>query len=281
MLPSAAIPRPRCRSSCASGRRNDRARRARHPQRQEARDQRRHHDLGGAACAVVAFERDAEALLRQRAAEHAFGAGLHEHSRAEQLHDLGAEAAGAGDVPGMRRAGRAQPCRRLGALGGRPCRCRSARTHAPAPTAARPGRHRAAVDPALVLGHADTGQRLDRGAHLALHRMAGRHIAAMIDADRAGGAEEARMLARAIVVQRRRRVAGARERLARGLMRGPMRAAFERRRIEPGASPACGSRSRHAPARRHGRRRQARVPRRRSRSGRPRRSRSAPAPAAP
>ena len=34
--------------------------------------------------AVVAFHRDAEAELRQRAAEHALGAGLHEHARAER-----------------------------------------------------------------------------------------------------------------------------------------------------------------------------------------------------
>ena len=121
---------------------------------------------------------------------------------------------------------------------------------------------------------------LDRGAHLALHRMAGRHIAVMIDAARAGDADKARMLAGAIVVQRGRRIAGARQRLARGLVRGPVRAAFERRARRARRAPACGSRPRHAPARRRGWRTQARVPRRRSRSGRPRRSRSAAAPAA-
>ena len=252
-------------------------------QRQEARDHRRHRHLGGARRAVVAFERDAEPLLRQRRAEHALGAGLDEHARAEQRHDLGAEAAGAGDVPGLRRAGRAQPRRGLGALRRRgPARCRSARSAcASADERHRPGRDRAAVDAALILR-----QRRRRSGFPA--RRAPRaapdgrpHIAAMIGADRAGDAEEARMLARAVVVQRRRRAAGARERLRR---RPDASGQCAPHSSAPPSSPARAS-MRLATATCAGsppwRRRPAPVPRRRSRSGPPRRSRSAAAPASP
>ena len=57
----------------------------------------------------------------------------------------------------------------------------------------------------------------------------------MIDTCRAGDAHEARMLAGAIVVQRGRRAAGVRQRMVRSLVRRPVRAAFERRRVEAGA----------------------------------------------
>src|SRR5580704_7674614 len=72
--------------------------------RQKPRDDRRHDDLRGAAGAVVAFDGDTEPLFRQRAAIDAFGAGFHEHPRTEQLHDLGTEPSGAGDVPRLLRA---------------------------------------------------------------------------------------------------------------------------------------------------------------------------------
>src|SRR3954451_16542859 len=52
-------------------------------ERQEARDDRRGYQLGGTAGAVIALHRKAEALLGQRAAEHAFGAGLDERACAE------------------------------------------------------------------------------------------------------------------------------------------------------------------------------------------------------
>ena len=84
-------------------------------ERQEARNHGRHDCLGGAARAVVAFDRDAEPLSRQRAAIDAFGAGLDENPRTEKLHDLGAKPAGAGNVPWLLRADLAHPRRRLGA----------------------------------------------------------------------------------------------------------------------------------------------------------------------
>ena len=62
-----------------------------------------------AACAVVAFDGDAEAELGQRRAKDAFGAGLHIGPRAEELHDLGAEAPGARDKPRLLRASCPQP----------------------------------------------------------------------------------------------------------------------------------------------------------------------------
>jgi hypothetical protein len=55
--------------------------------------------LRGAARAVIAFDSNTESLLWQRGAIDAFRARLHEHPFAEQLHDVGAEAAGAGDIP--------------------------------------------------------------------------------------------------------------------------------------------------------------------------------------
>src|SRR5438093_861249 len=86
-------------------------------ERTEAHDQCRHHHLGRARAAVVALHRYAEATLRQHAAIDALGTDLDEGARAKPLHHFGAEAAGAGDVPGMRRAGGPQPRRRPGALG--------------------------------------------------------------------------------------------------------------------------------------------------------------------
>ena len=83
--------------------------------RQKACDHRRHDRLRGTRGAVVAFDRDAEPLLRQRGAIDAFGAGFHKNAAAEELHDLGAEPLGAGDEPGFRGACLSQPRRRSGA----------------------------------------------------------------------------------------------------------------------------------------------------------------------
>src|SRR5947209_5523253 len=44
--------------------------------RQKSCDHRRHRDFGGTAGAVIAFKCDADAVLGQRAAIHAFGASL-------------------------------------------------------------------------------------------------------------------------------------------------------------------------------------------------------------
>ena len=194
-------------------------------------------DLGGAPCAVLAFERDAEALLRAARAQNTPSAPVFTSTRAPNSRMISVQKR---PVPATNQGCAAQAARnRAAALarsGAKPCPVpKRAKACASAVSGTRPGRDRAAVDAALVFRYADAGQRLDRGAHLALHRMAGRHIAVMIDAARAGDADEARMLAGAIVVQRRRRTAGARERLARGLVRGPVRAAFERRAVEPGA----------------------------------------------
>src|ERR1700692_3910293 len=86
-------------------------------ERQEAHHPGRPDPLRPAAFLAVAFEREAEPLLRQRAAIDAFGAGLDENTLAEKLHDIGAKSSGAGDMPWLLRAGPAQPRRSLGAAG--------------------------------------------------------------------------------------------------------------------------------------------------------------------
>ena len=77
------------------------------------------------------------------------------------------------------------------------------------------------------------GEIFQHGAHLPLHRMVGTQIFGGIGAHRAGEAEKAGVLAGAIVMQRRRR-AGPRQRISRGLRHRPMRAAAQRRGIEAG-----------------------------------------------
>src|SRR5262249_30482697 len=69
------------------------------------RDESGGNDFSRATGAVVAFDRDAKTLLRQRRAEHAFCAGLDEHPLAKVFHHFGAEASGTGNEPGLRRAG--------------------------------------------------------------------------------------------------------------------------------------------------------------------------------
>jgi hypothetical protein len=85
--------------------------------RQKACDERRYDDLGSTAGAVIALNGDTEPLYRQCAAVHAFGAGFDEDARTEELHDIGAEPAGAADVPGILRAGVPQPRCSAGAFG--------------------------------------------------------------------------------------------------------------------------------------------------------------------
>ena len=52
------------------------------------RDEMHHGGLGGALGAVVDLEREAEAVLGERAAVDAFGPALHEHLARQAQHDL-------------------------------------------------------------------------------------------------------------------------------------------------------------------------------------------------
>ena len=100
-------------------------------------------------------------LLRQRGAIDAFGAGFHEHAFAEQLHHVGAEAAGAGDVPRRFCASVAKPRRSPRAFG------RNTAAGAEFGKAVReimqwhrPGRHRTAVDRAAASPKCGAGKIL-------------------------------------------------------------------------------------------------------------------------
>src|SRR5262245_34784114 len=118
-------------------------------ERAEPRDQRRHDHLTGARAAVVTFDRDAEAALRQRTAIDALSTDFHKRTRAEPLHHIRAEAPAAGDVPRMRRTGGAQPLCRLGTLGRKPMAGAEARkAEREMLERNRPGWHRATVDAA-------------------------------------------------------------------------------------------------------------------------------------
>ena len=135
--PAAAGRRPRSRSSCATpAARTGRAPRARHP------DSGRKRAIIAAIATSAARAAPSSHLSAMpspcsgSAPQNTPSAPVFTSTRApNSCHDLGAEAAGAGDVVRLRRAGRAQPRRRLRALWLRgPARCRSARTHAPAPS---------------------------------------------------------------------------------------------------------------------------------------------------
>src|SRR5262249_45695177 len=116
-------------------------------QHAKTNDQHPHHDLGCTRPTVVALHRDAETALRQRAQVDTLGANVDEGTRAEPLHDLSTKTAGAGDVPGMRRAGDPQPRRRLGALGPKAiARAEPRKAEREMLERHRPGRHRATVD---------------------------------------------------------------------------------------------------------------------------------------
>src|ERR1700722_4745135 len=88
-------------------------------------------------------------------------------------------------------------------------------------------RNCAAIDAAHCLAQPRASHPFDRRRDLALHRMVRRDIAIRIHAHRAGKADEARVFARAIVVQSGRRPPRARERPRFVLAERPMRAAFE------------------------------------------------------
>src|SRR6185369_7640210 len=166
------------------------------------RDHRSHRDFGRARGAIVAFERDADAVLWERAAEHALGAGLHQHARAEPLHDLGAEAPGSCDKIRLRGAGGADARGGAGALLFQTAPAAEAREgERQAIQWNAPRRNRAAVDATDIFVQPDAGEAFERRAHLALHDMLRLHVAAVIDAGRTCDAEKTRMLARAVVVQ--------------------------------------------------------------------------------
>ncbi len=95
----------------------------------------------------------------------------------------------------------------------------------------RPGRHRAAVDGADLLPQGGAGEVFQYGAHLPLYRMLGPKIISRVGARRASEAEEAGMLAGAIVVQRRGPTRP-RQRISGGLRNRPMHAAAQRGSIE-------------------------------------------------
>jgi hypothetical protein len=83
-----------------------------------------------------------------------------------------------------------------------------------------------------------------RIAHHVLQAMIHPHIAVMVDAAMAADGEETGMLAGAIVMQRRRRGAGARQFDRHLLAARPMRAAFERPSVQSGPLQH-GTRQRH------------------------------------
>ena len=144
------------------------------------------------------------------------------------------------------------------------CWCRSARRRARAPTGGA-CRHRATVDRATIISQQGAGQLLQYGLDLALDRMVRRRIAAVRRTQRAGGAEKSRMLAGAVVVDRRRGFAGLRQCERRWLMARPMGAAFERVGGKPGAREYRTT-AVTWPARRHATRRRPPFPRRQRRS---------------
>src|SRR5215475_9475479 len=172
-------------------------------QRAEPRDERRHDHLTGARAAVIAFDRDAETAVRQRAQIDALGADLHKCTRAEPLHYFRAKAAGAGDMPRMCRAGGAQPRSRLGALGRKPvARAKARKAEREMLERHRPGRHRAAVDAAALVGNRSPSDAFDSRLDFSLHWMSWLDVATRIGAEHAGQAQKSGMLARTVVVQR-------------------------------------------------------------------------------
>src|SRR5439155_460807 len=137
----------------------------------------------------------------------------------EALHDLAAEAADARDVIRLGGAGSADARGGAGALLFQSAAGAEAREgEREAFQRYAPCRDRAAIDTASISVKSNAGEAFQRGAYLTLHQMICRRIAAMIYARRAGDAEEARMLARAVVVQRRGRATRTGQRLRRRLM---------------------------------------------------------------
>ena len=91
----------------------------------------------------------------------------------------------------------------------------------------RVGRDRAAVGAAIALVQDRAGHLGQCGGHAPHRRMLRPHIARRVLAARAGEADEAGMLARAVVVQRPRRSARRRQRARRSRVVRPVRAAFQ------------------------------------------------------
>ena len=145
----------------------------------------------------------------------------------------------------------------------------------------RVGRDRAAVDRAVLGVVRRPRHILHRLADHGLHRMAVADIAAMIEVQMPACAEEAGMLARAIVVQRRRRTRrrGQARWSRHGCSANASRIPAPSRPARP--APASTPQARHARARRGATRRRAPVPCRRSQARPPRRSRPAAAPGSP
>ncbi|GAV33973.1 hypothetical protein ROTAS13_01633 [Roseomonas sp. TAS13] len=85
-----------------------------------------------------------------------------------------------------------------------------------------------------------TGHVLQRRLHLLLHLVSGADIARHIHPQGTGGADEAGMLAGAVVVQGRRLGAGARQVPRRLGIAGPVRAAFQAARLLPGLAQHGG-----------------------------------------
>ncbi len=134
----------------------------------------------------------------------------------------------------MRRAGIAKPRRGPGAIGRQPhAGAEAGEAARQAHQRQRPGRRRAAIDGAVVLRQRHAGQAFDGVPNQALHRMRRLGVVRAVGAGGASDAEKARVLARAIVVDRARRTTATRQRLRRRLVNWPVRAAFERGGVEP------------------------------------------------
>ena len=123
---------------------------------------------------------------------------------------------------------RADPTRCLRTLRGQPKPCRE-----PSETVGERmqgdgvGRDGATVDPGDFIVETDAGQVRKRRRDFALNRVVRRHVAGRIDSERGGEANEARVLARAIVVERDRSLAGSRQGVGRSFAERPMRPTFE------------------------------------------------------
>jgi hypothetical protein len=88
----------------------------------------------------------------------------------------------------------------------------------------------------MLVRNRNSGEILQHGLDRSLHRMRGIGVAAMIDSERARGADESRMLSGAVVVQSVGASAAPRKRLRRSRVARPVHPAAERGRVEPG----CG-----------------------------------------
>ena len=208
----------------------------------EGLDRRRHRHFAGArVVAVVDLDGDAEPALREGGAEHALGADLAEYALAQAFHDARVEAIGAADHERVRGDGGAQPFRRRGVAGGEPlARADPGEGEREVAQRDRVGRNRAAIRAARGGGQIEARRRLQRGGDAAHDRMIGRdvaagepaHIGAAREATR--HAQEAGVLAGAVVAARVRRRAGRGELALHGLAGWPVRAALERVLVEPG-----------------------------------------------